>query len=413
MAINISNILTQLNTKMSSDSSSTTTELLRRVQVYNSLNDIGVLEFQSYGDLPAIDSNNIGQLAYVRASVDDSFGTFFFAKALLNDSGYYNAIDSTNSGWQKIVLNANDSDNFADIVAAAATSTQAQGSISGYTSGGIISTPGRNTIDKFPFATDANASDVGDLTQARGQLAGQSSDVSGYSSGGAQPAVSNVIDKFPFATDANATDVGNLTISRKAMHGQESDVSGYTSGGGSNNTQRLTIEKFPFAADANATDVGDLTTSQGGYSAAGQSSFVSGYTSGGSPTGGNTRIDKFPFATDANATDVGDLSVGRQQVTGQNSKDNGYTSAAESFPAGWDTIDKFPFATDANASDVGDLSQGRKLPAGQSSEESGYTSGGNVPAVNTIDKFPFVTDANATDVGDLTEARYGPAGQQV
>ena len=80
MTINISNILAQLNTKMSSDSSASTTELLRRVKAYNDLNNAGrVFEYQSYGDLPTVDSSNIGQLAYVRLSLDDSFGTFFFA----------------------------------------------------------------------------------------------------------------------------------------------------------------------------------------------------------------------------------------------------------------------------------------------------------------------------------------------
>ena len=54
-----------------------------------------------------------------------------------------------------------------------------QGTVSGYTSGGLDS-PGVNvnTIDKFPFAADGNATDVGDLTQARSFVAGQSSTVS-------------------------------------------------------------------------------------------------------------------------------------------------------------------------------------------------------------------------------------------
>ena len=54
---------------------------------------------------------------------------------------------------------------------------QAQGSISGYTSGG---NPGpTNVIDKFPFASDGNATDVGDLTVGRYAVTGQSSSVSG------------------------------------------------------------------------------------------------------------------------------------------------------------------------------------------------------------------------------------------
>ena len=70
---------------------------------------------------------------------------------------------------------------------------------------------GNNTIDKFPFATDANATDVGDLTAGKYGAAGQSSTQSGYSSGGRVPASVDTIEKFPFAADANATDVGNLT----------------------------------------------------------------------------------------------------------------------------------------------------------------------------------------------------------
>ena len=49
-----------------------------------------------------------------------------------------------------------------------------QGNVSGYTSGGY--TPPvtyLNTIDKFPFASNANATDVGDLTVARAGSAGQ------------------------------------------------------------------------------------------------------------------------------------------------------------------------------------------------------------------------------------------------
>lgn len=46
-----------------------------------------------------------------------------------------------------------------------------QGTVSGYTSGGFP--PASNVIDKFPFASDANASDVGDLTVGRYGPAGQ------------------------------------------------------------------------------------------------------------------------------------------------------------------------------------------------------------------------------------------------
>ena len=285
-----------------------------------------------------------------------------------------------------------------------------QGTVSGYTSGGYSSTLS-NIIDKFSFATDGNATDVGDLTQLRRSLAGQSSSTSGYASGGWF--TTNTVDKFPFAADANASDVGDLTQARQQVVGQSSSESGYTSGGYYPGVVANIIEKFPFATDGNATDVGDLT--QARRSASGQSSSESGYTSGGiAPPTVNT-IEKFPFATDGNATDVGDLTQGRYLSGGQSSDSNGYVSGG--MYTFVNTIDKFPFATDANASDVGNITQARAVGAGQSSTASGYTSGGITPPyptlVNIIDKFPFASDANATDVGDLTVGRYAAAGQQV
>jgi hypothetical protein len=303
----------------------------------------------------------------------------------------------------------------------------------GYTSGGYsfpVSTY-YNVIDKFPFAVNANATDVGDLTVSRSGVAGQSSTVSGYTSGGYTPpnTYSNVIDKFPFSANANATDVGDLTVGRWYSSGQSSTISGYTSGGLISAPYPTSfsnvIDKYPFAANANATDVGDLTVSR--LSSAGQSSTVSGYSSGGATVGGlypnaSNVIDKFPFSANANATDVGDLSVTRSDSAGQSSTVSGYTSGGVSGGGPpytvYNVIDKFPFSVNANATDVGDLSITKSAAAGQSSTVSGYTSGGasppSTPAYsNVIDRFPFSTDANATDVGDLTFGRNGVAGQQV
>ena len=290
-----------------------------------------------------------------------------------------------------------------------------QGTVAGYATGGIP----QIGIDKFPFATDANATDVGNLSVSRRSTgAGQSSDVSGYTSAGFGPSYSNVIDKFPVATNANATDVGDVTFGRYGATGQSSTVSGYTSGGRTapgvvpygTSTDNI-IDKFPFATDANATNVGDLAGTGGPTTIAGHSSTVSGYTAGGI---GNNVIEKFPFATDANATDVGDLTVARGAAVGQSSTVSGYTSGGYVAPTSRNIIDKFPFATNANATDVGDLTVARYDAAGQSSTASGYTSGGYLTpgGRNIIDKFPFAADANATDVGDLVLASYSLAGQQ-
>jgi hypothetical protein len=85
----------------------------------------------------------------------------------------------------------------------------------GYSSGGA--TPTRsNVIDKFPFASDNNAVDVGDLATAVVYSSGTSSNTDGYAAGGTGPGpgisttATKTIRRFSFATDVNATDVGDL-----------------------------------------------------------------------------------------------------------------------------------------------------------------------------------------------------------
>ena len=62
---------------------------------------------------------------------------------------------------------------------------------------------------------------MGDLTSARGRMAGQNSTSNGYVSGGTPPGKLDIIEKYPFATDANATDVGDLTSAREEVAGQQ------------------------------------------------------------------------------------------------------------------------------------------------------------------------------------------------
>ena len=98
------------------------------------------------------------------------------------------------------------------------------GTVAGYTSGGLTTPPPiqSNIIDKFPFAADSNATDVGDLTVNKSAGAGQSSTSEGYVSGGLEgPTVVNTIEKFPFSTDANASDIADLSVARNYCEGQQ------------------------------------------------------------------------------------------------------------------------------------------------------------------------------------------------
>lgn len=301
----------------------------------------------------------------------------------------------------------------------------------GYAAGGIASIPApaqSGTIEKFPFAVDANAVDVGDLSQQVRGAAGISSSTNGHVVGGqlATPILIQIsvgrIDRFPFAVDTGATYIGELVTKRIFPSGQQSSSHGYASGGQQNIPPTPAflvnvIEKFPFSAVdyVIATDVGDLT--QARFGASGISSSTNGYATAGGPPN-VTRIDKFPFSADTNSTYIADITQARRVAAGSFSTTHGYTSGGGD-PLGpvffSDVIDRFPFAIDENALDVGDLSVARRTVNGVSSSTHGYSIGGasnGVPHVNIIDKFLFAATANATDVGDLTQARIDPSGNQ-
>ena len=160
------------------------------------------------------------------------------------------------------------------LTAAREAVTGQSSSTHGYTCGGSTNS---NIIEKFPFAVDENATDVGDLTQVHDAPGGQSSSTHGYVSGGLTGSPSGsiltgVISKFTFASDANASGVGNLSATKSYVSGQSSTTDGYASGGNDGpapgNNFVNTIDKFPFASDTSAANVASLSAVK--YGTAGQ-----------------------------------------------------------------------------------------------------------------------------------------------
>ena len=265
-------------------------------------------------------------------------------------------------------------------------------------------------IDKFTFASDADATDVGNLTVARYETTGHSAADYGFASGGNTGSVSDVIDKWATASDADATDVGNLTAARKFAGCSTSSTHGYKAGGNTGSFSDV-IDKFAKASIGNATNVGDTIVATTEFSG-GQNSDSYGYLCGGyvppSYTFSNM-IQKYSFSVDADSTDVGNLSVTRERMSGQSSLTYGYNSGGTESPY-LDVIDKFAFASDGDATDVGNITGSRNTTAGQSSTTYGYVCGGY--PMSDIEKFAFASDGNAADVADLTTQRRSAAGAQ-
>ena len=355
------------------------------------------------GALPAVDGSALTNLpsGVTKNASDPAIDT--------NPSGGVGTIwANTTSGEMYVLTDATAGANVWTNVGAGTGDVQPwgfQGTIAGYTAGGNHG-PSSDVIDKWSFVSDANATDVGNLTVARHFPAGQCSATYGYTSGGRTSPDLNVIDKFSYASDGDATDSGDLTVPRGYNSGQSSTTHGYTAGGNDNGPWVNVIDRFSTSTGGNATDVGDLTSGRGQMSS--QSSETHGYVAGGQPA--NNIIERFSFAASANGTDVGDCTANKTHTAGSSSTTHGYF--AGNFPVA-NIIERFSFAASANSSDVGDLTRNVSNAAGSSSTTHGYIAGGfDGPHVNVIDKFAFSASANATDVGDLSVSRGILAGTQ-
>lgn len=290
--------------------------------------------------------------------VDSDFIIAAGPSANLQGSSYGYTIGSPNYNIQKYsyTSDANSTDVGDLLTPPGQVSATASSPTHGYKAGGFTNVPfgtSVNAIEKFPFSVDENSTDVGDLLELTYRMSGTMSDTHGYAAGGDGPAGPtpggfDTIQKYPFAADANSTDVGNLLAAINHNRGSTSSTHGYSAGGGP--TIINVIQKYAFAVDGNSTDVGDLLTPNYRTSDDIQSDTYS-YVAGGSPL--TNVIQKWPHASDENSSDVGDISASLQLIAGSSSTTSGYTAGGT--PPSVNVIQKFPFSTDANATDVGDL----------------------------------------------------------
>jgi hypothetical protein len=177
----------------------------------------------------------------------------------------------------------------------------------GYHTGGRSGSTVVNHIQKFAFATSGtnNATDVADLTVARDvHPAGASSSTHGYTAGG--DGGLTTIDKFPYATESNATDVGDCDSATISGAGTSSLTHGYIIGGST--PVNGDIRKYSFATGTQNSADGGADLSAGRHALTGCSSETFGYSSAGYQSNSSTNIiEKFSVSTDSNATNVGDL----------------------------------------------------------------------------------------------------------
>jgi hypothetical protein len=157
---------------------------------------------------------------------------------------------------------------FGDLTQAKSFIGGCSNSTRGVFGGGFNNTPTAtffNTIEYITIATTGNALDFGDLTVARSLPASCSSSTRGVFGGGnLGPAISNVINYITIATKSNALVFGDLSIARRDIAGCSSSTRGIIAGGKNDNAgtiQYPIIEYITIATTGNAQDFGDLTQS--------------------------------------------------------------------------------------------------------------------------------------------------------
>ena len=156
-------------------------------------------------------------------------------------------------------------------VAASYSHGGAQSEDHGYVIGGYDVTG--DNLQKYSFASDGNSTPVGNTTIGHtpgppgGHLSylgnNAQSTTHGYHVGGNMPTgTQNVIGKFAFASDGDATDVGDLTQTKQEVTNHSAtDGYIYVAGGAPPSPTGLnTIERFAYGSDRNAVDCGDLAS---------------------------------------------------------------------------------------------------------------------------------------------------------
>jgi len=395
MAINIQTLLDVINAKITAGvaAGSTDSDRLVTLTAWRD-NHQNAAFFNTFADLPAADSSNAGN---------------FFSTGTGSSKKYY-------VSWKnklKEVLST-DSDAVGN-----QTLPNSVGQTYGFHAAGISGndpdTTHTNIIERFPFSSDANATDVGDLspTPLGGNLGSSSSVDRGWAFGGSGGV------NFTFA-NSNLSSNNAYSASNFGIQGGQSETHLYALGGRPTSLPTAPNDTFAQKRQFSNTTTTTLTSfSNARHHAATVSGPAAVYTSGGyrywHPNDNPALITQSPgtekhsFSNDARSTVPGlpAKSPYYNVHQGMQNEVNGYLGRATQ-------LIKFPFASETPVS----VSQpimpiGGYFSASSSSSGYGYRFAGGPPgSYPGIVKFPWNSESTVTSVGNLTSPRTRGSGHQ-
>lgn len=235
-----------------------------------------------------------------------------------------------------------------------------------------------SNICKFTFNTEVVSASIANTTAGRTSASAFSTGIGAYTAGGINSynastgaeGMVNTIDKFLFATEANTTQIGTLTENKSHGGKFNTYTYGYFYGGVTQSAPITTtsrLEKFYFALDGSSVNIATVSSAQ--WSEKGSSSPIGGYIYGYSSDATSvtsSNIFKFLFATETSYVQIG------SQATGGVFSSSAWT-LYNSFQFGGflggstdtNAIQKFGYASDGNSVNVGTLAGGAKDSFGE------------------------------------------------
>ena len=233
-------------------------------------------------------------------------------------------------------------------------------------------------ISFITFASTGDATNfTGTLTASTGASpAGISNSTRGIFAGGVAPTATTKMDYVTIASNQDAKDFGDLSEARDSPFGCASSVRGIVAGGyaPSPGSKFASIDYITFSTTGNAQDFGDMTTGTDNASMA--SNATRGIFGGGRSPGITATIEFITIASTGDAQDFGDLLQVRSGSRGAASSTRmvfggGYqpSSPINDFTNG--AIEYVEIATTGNGQGFGDLTINREQAAGTSNGHGG------------------------------------------
>ena len=267
--------------------------------------------------------------------------------------------------------------------------------------GGDSASDSSNVIDFIQVLTTGNASDFGDLTQRKRELAGSGSSTRGLSNGGNVLSVgqTNTIEYITIASTGNGTDFGDMTSNRRALGAASNSTRSLAIGGANTNV----IDYVTIASTGNATDFGDCESSpqeEIGCTANSTRAVIGGDN--------DTKISYVTIASTGNAAEFGNRTEANNLIGACASSTRALFAGGEQ--SSTNKIDYVEIGSLGNAVDFGDLVTTSNAGACGTSGLgrgifAGMGGGGSSAYRKNIEYVTIASVGNATDFGDLSVGR--------